>query len=915
MPMTKPAGSLRRERKTPSSASPFGTQLKLRASTAAIMAAIAVLSSGQALAADESQDIAELRAENARLRQELEATREAARQAKAGLAPATAVAPADNAAAKPATAFKAAGADGVVAFDKVVITSRNREEIAQNVPLPIQVIGGAQLERDDVKSVWDLPGKAPNLRLNPPGENARKVSISIRGVGRNGANDSAEGSVATIVDGVSLYYAGQAWNDYVDLDRIEVLRGPQGTLMGKNTTLGAVNIVTKAPSFTPSSSFEVGTGNLNSLQGKFSATGPLVDGLLAYRGTFVVDRANGLYTNTYQSFGNAKETWNETNRLAGRFQFLLTPSDDLSARFIFDKLRSDERTNLGFQWDNGPNTWSDGVARSSVTVPAGASGSFSRIGYLGKFTQRSAWFKNSDGTVYQPRLGSTNFGNSEARPQITNQYGSSAQVDWQLKDHTLTSITAYRYQDFDIKNGGNYDQFYIGNSGQQLWNKQFSQEFRLASTPAADKALDYQVGLYYLKARVYSDDPTYYGADAGAWNASSKDYNTLIANAAGRELLRASLDGIYQSSVTDARVRSVAGYGQADWHVTEQATLTAGVRETWEHKTNRISQQLDRPGQNLATLAAANGASAAQLAAATATRNGQVNTPFDFVDGLPIDDKLTAWNFGPSYKLSNDILLYSSVGKGVKSGIVAWKSTTDTTPSNLESEKSLDFELGFKSLLLDRKVQFNVNLYQTKITDYQTQVSVLQSDGVTNKSIWLNAPGVKARGLELEAAYQYSNRLSFSANGAYNLATYDGEFRVARPDVDTSLPQYAGLNGTVDLNGKQLYQAPKLSFNLGVNYQAPIAGYLGRVTLNNSYVSGTYLAVNQAAFSWQEGYNVTNLGLGLGSLDRKYELSLIGKNIFDKTYATSKGTYTSTGAETLQLGAPRFWGVIFRSKF
>ena len=345
------------------------------------------------------------------------------------------------------------------------------------MPLPVQVLGGEQLERDGVQSIWDLPEKAPNLQLNPPGENARKVSPSIRGIGRNGANDSAEGSVGTIVDGVTLYYSGQAWNDYVDLDRIEVLRGPQGTLMGKNTTLGAINILTKAPTFTDASSFEVASGNLNSLKGKFSSTGGVIDDKLAWRGTFVVDRASGDYTNSYQSFGKSKETWNEQNRIGGRVQFLATPTENITNRIIVDKLRSDERTNLSFQWSDGPTTWADGSPRSTS--------------YLRKFTERSQWFRNADGTPYQPLLGTSSFENAEARPQITNQWGVANDFRWNVAGHTLTSISAYRYQDFDIKNGGN-TRFYINNGGQQLWNDQISQELRLTSEPGGK--VDYQVG-------------------------------------------------------------------------------------------------------------------------------------------------------------------------------------------------------------------------------------------------------------------------------------------------------------------------------------------------------------------------------------------------------------------------------------
>lgn len=817
----------------------------------------------------------------------------------------------------PAWAAAASDADtndeDAAQLGKVVVSARNREEIAQDVPLPVQVIGGAQLDREDIKTIWDLTSKAPNLQLNPPGENARKVSPSIRGLGRGGANDSMEQSVGVIVDGVTLYYSGQVWSDYVDLDRIEVLRGPQGTLMGKNTTLGAISIVTKAPSFTPASSYELSAGDLNTLSGKFSATGPLVDGVLAYRGAFVVDRADGIYTNTYQSFGHAKETWRESNKIAGRFQLLWTPSETLSGRFIFDKLRSDERVNTGnVIVSNGPATYADGAARPTVTpIAYTPTGSYVNYGYLGKWAQRSAWFHNADGSVYQPPLGTTDIENSEARPQLTNQYGVSSQFDWSVANHTLTSITAYRYQDFDIKNGGQNGPFYIGNSGQQLWNKQVSQEFRLASTPADDKPFDYQVGLYYLDAEVYSDDPSYYGPDAGAWNASNAQYTTLITTAAGRELLRKSLDGVYQSSVTDATVQSLAGYAQADWHLTDKANLSIGVRQTEEKKQNRISQQLDRAGENLDTFGAALGATVAEINAAKAVRSGQITAPFGWVEGNDIDASLTAWNIGPSYKLTDDVLLYSSVGQGVKSGFIYFQQQRQPTDADFETdikpEKSFDIELGIKTLLLARKLQLNANVYQTKVTDYQA--SWTRDNPITpgaTISGWGNAPKVLARGVELESAYQLTKDLALNASGAYNQATYEAQWLVQTPESATTT--------YFDARGNQIAGVPKVTFNLGANYQVPVAGYLGRITLSNSYRSGAYLSDNHAAFTYQKAYTVSNLGVGFGSQDRKWELSLLIRNLFDTDYAHTKSTWAATSAQTQTIGAPRSITVAFRSK-
>jgi len=870
-------------------------------------AALTIGALGAVPAKAQTAQTRDLQAENEALRKEVEALRRQLGERLPQAAPATfQPASADNSELRPIPAVAIVETDSGPT-DDVVVSARNRQELAQDVPLPVTVIGGETLDREDIKSIWDLPAKVPNLQLNNPGENARKVSPSIRGLGRGGANDSMEQSVAVIVDGVTLYYSGQAWADYVDLDRIEVLNGPQGTLLGKNSSLGAINIVTKAPSFDPQYSFEIFAGDLDTLSGKFSASGPLVDDTLAYRVNFVADRSNGIYTNTWQSFGRAKETWRESNKLAGRAQLLWKPSSNFSARIIADKLRSDERVNTGNTLiSNGPATYADGTARPLLTPIAYTPvGTYATYGYLGRFTQKAAWFHNVDGTVYQPPLGTTDIANSEARPQVTNQWGIQSTLDWNLGGHTLTSITAYRYQDFDIKNGGQYGQFYISNGGQQLWNRQFSQELRITSQ--GGEAFDYQAGIYYLNARVYSDDPSYYGQDAGAWYASAAQFRTLIADGAGRELLRKSLDGVYNSRVTDARVQSLAAYAQADWRFARAATLTLGVRQTHEKKTNRVSHELDRPGENLATLSTSLGATPAQVAAAQAIRDGQIDPAFGWRDGNPIKADLTAANIGLSYDVSDDVLLYTSLGKGVKSGFIFFATDDFATESHIKPEQTYDIELGVKSTLFDRQVQLNINGYYTRIKNYQASWQREDPDRPGSFiSGWGNVEKIGAKGVELQALYRPNRDLSFNFAAAYNLARYETQWLAQTPEIATT--QY------FDLKGQQVTGVPKLTLSYGLNYNVPLGGFLGRITLSNAFRSGYYQNDNHAAFTWQDAYNVTNLGVGFGAEDRRWELSLLVRNLFDAEFYTSASTWSNSAAQSVTWGAPRTLIASFRSR-
>lgn len=799
-----------------------------------------------------------------------------------------------------ARAQNAPAADQAVTLENVVVTTRNREEIAQDVPVPVSVVSGQTLERDNVVGIAGLTQKVPNLGLF--GSNPRQTSISLRGIGKNSANDTMEPSVGVIVDGVTSAYVGQNWTDWVDLDRVEVIRGPQGTLLGKNTTLGVINISTKAPSFTPATVYEGRVGSRNDLEGKFSATGPIVDKVLAYRGSFFINKKDGMLANTWQS---GPETWNETYRVGGRLQFLLTPNPDLSARIILDQIQSSENGNKSLLVSNGPATFADGPARTIT------------------FASRLArsYFNNSDGSAYRPVYGNNQIEDSQARPQRTKQSGVSAEINAQLGEYTLTSITAYRRQHFDIKNGG-VTRFDIGNGGQQLWNDQSSEELRLSS--ALGGKVDYQLGLYALKAKVYSDDPTSYGADAGAFNASNAQYAALSAPQY-RGLLRASQDGVYRSYVLVPETTSGAVFGQLNWHLDDKATLTAGLRETHEKKTGRNRRELDRNGSALtndsgsdnsrAAQYGLNLANAADLAAWNAAKAlyvsaiGGAGAVYDWKQGQEINSNSLSWLLSPSYKVSDTVLLYASASQGEKSGAVEFVTASGPllgTPQNVRPERARDYELGVKSLLLGRALLLNANLYQTTVTDYQANLTVEDLTSSSGTRTYLgNIAGVRARGVEIEANYAATRNLKLNLNASFNRATY--------LDFSTTAPDTANVT-LVNFAGRQLHGAPKVIVNAGVDYAHPIGAYQGRLFFNNSYRSGTYLASNQSENTYQRAYTLADGGVAFGTQDGRYELSLVGRNLFNKAYATGAGSYSGSGAVTLQPGEDRALALVFRAR-
>ncbi|WP_295458535.1 TonB-dependent receptor [uncultured Thiodictyon sp.] len=953
-----------------------GRGRRLILGTAAVTLSASILAPGQAFSADDKV-VAELQAEIARLRQELAAAKGlpaqtapvAEPQGAAGAAPtrqaavaspkktpASKKAPAGSKAEAPAsdTANPGGSTDGAgfETLDAVVIRARNREERLQTVPIPVSVVTGQTLLRENGHTLAAVADRASNVKINQ--SNARQSSATIRGLGKQGQTDAMETSVGVMVDNVFYSYSAFSFQNLVDIDQVEVLRGPQGTLMGKNTNLGALVINTKMPSFTPEYFFQGEAGERNSYFGQASATGPVIDGLLAYRASFNVERLEGERTNVYspqQSYSGNRD------RLAGRFQLLFTPAPELQARFIVDILPKTLEGNTGsvtLGWD--PLTFASGASRIPGSRGAPANLSARSV----RFTERLSrdWFSNrisgfqANDVISRPLLW------TDAQNPVQNgQFGASAEVDWEVLNHTITSISAYRDVSFDARNDFDNTPFSVTYN----WNtdahfKQFSQEFRLTSKLGGP--IDYQAGLFYLENQNQTNLKGQYGPDAGAFYATDAQYARLNANAAGRSLLSDSLNYIQTVQSQWPRTRSLAGFGQLNWHFTEKGTLTLGARLTQENRFNNINNVLLQKGpgdaiaadndaataillfgpqatlanrtraQQAQQLAAANaaalkyfgtatyaGLTAAQqnqLKDATAIRSSQLGTYYGITPGIPLNSTAPSLLFSPSWKLSDNIFVYASVSYGEKSGLVYF-NTTDGTPQNAKPEKVIDYELGIKNSLLDNTLVLNVNLYQTDVTDYQQQLQTADPLSSTGwRTVTGNVPKVQLRGIEYDTSYTGFKHWNLRASGAFISAVYK-DFKNAGAPAEVS-----DVATVVDLTGRTLPGASKVSGNFGAEYRLPIRG--GNVfhsSFNTVYQSASNVAVDLSSYGQIPGYSTTDFTIGVGAESKRWDLNIVAQNVFDQRYVVAGTAFNKagTGIASTTYAPGRFVGVVWTAKF
>nr|WP_259741207.1 TonB-dependent receptor [Pseudomonas fluorescens] len=536
----------------------------------------------------------------------------------------------------------------------VTVEARRRSEDAQQVPTAMSVLGAQTLEEQRLYRLQDLQQAMPSV--NVAFMHARQSSLSIRGLGNNPASDGLEGSAGIYLDNVYLGRPGMAVFDLLDVEQIELLRGPQGTLFGKNTTAGVLNITTRRPSFTPQGSLSTSVGEDGYTQTQASFSGPLND-TLAGRIAAYRTRENGYVENDFDG-----HTLGGGVRQGARGQLLFQPNEDFNLRWLADYHEEDSSAGTRSLFSTGPT-----------------------INGVNRYEQRAA--------AVGATLAKGRHVNLDADQSVkVFQGGTSLEANWNLPgDYTLTSISVYRWWDFTPRNDDELNVDVMHNVGQSARDKQYSQEIRLAS-PIGER-FDYVLGAYYFRQEMRNTVFTDYGPLADTWNGTPQG----------------ALNNVTSVGHGEVDTDSFATFAQGTWHLTPRLDFSLGLRGTYERKLAEVTRNAPVGGATVSGAAAV----------ARAGRIGAYDSgDLSLYSFSPSALASLAWHVNDQV-LAYASLSHGEKSGGVNLS-VASASVAGADSLLIGSERANDAELGIKTTLLDQRLLLNANLFWTEVHGYQT---------------------------------------------------------------------------------------------------------------------------------------------------------------------------------------------------
>lgn len=717
-------------------------------------------------------------------------------------------------------------------LETITVTATRRAESLQNVPIAVSVLKGDELAKTNRNSVATIAAVIPTLNFRTNASN-KDASLFVRGVGTISTSPGVEPTVSTVIDGVVYARAGQATLDLFNIERIEVLRGPQGTLFGKNASAGVLNIVTKEPTTETSGFIDTsyfGGGDEKRISAGIA--GSLSDNA---RGSLAV--LWGDYDGNVTNIFNGDKV-NGYSKEGIRGKLVLTPSADLKVTLAADYLNSDDTIPVGVLYRNSTAAYPTGAI--TPTNPAVVAGG-------------APVLASEDNRRINQNL--------KTRVDDVNQ-GLSAQLDWSLGEHTLTSITAHRtWENTQIQDGDRLPAVIPGVQAQShdrgdVDFNQFSQELRLASPK--DNFIEYVAGLYFLT----TDDKQRYQRDIISTTGAA---HTGVAN--------------YNVDTTSYSV-----FGETTFNFTDRFRALAGLRWTnddieFDHvrvSTSEVSQAGIRPAES-----------------------GSGSTSEDEVSGRA----------GVEFDLTNDVTTYLTYSQGYKGpayNVFFNAATVNGDYLPLAPETSESIELGLKSTLFDNRLRFNAAIFDTKYDNYQANFRDVVGGTVVTRLI--NAGEVSSQGIEVDFEAKITSQ--FTLSGA--IAKIDARIDDFKIPVGLTPAQIAAAS----VNGKPLPFSPDVKGSVQATYLIELSSGL-QLELGTDYnwQSEVQYDLSQTPDTIQGSYGIWNASVALSDPAQGWRVALLGKNLADESYASFLQQANGSLYRAVPRDDERYFGVNARWDF
>ncbi|MEP4147496.1 MAG: TonB-dependent receptor [Halioglobus sp.] len=747
-------------------------------------------------------------------------------------------------------------------LEEILVTASRRVERLQDVPMSVSAFGSDFLQDSGVNGLTSLDEYTPNLKITP-GQSTRATSFRIRGIGSAGSNSGIDPSVGIFLDGVYQGRAGMSIGDLVDVERVEVLRGPQGTLYGKNTAAGALSVITKRPSTEFESMLEASYDTNEQLDLRGMVNLPLGESDHAVRlSGFMVD-GDYLYENSYNGEG-----LNDQGKWGGRARFLFDmrgqAGDEGFGEFLvtFDYTKEDKDccalAVIDYEGLSPLNT-------PSTNNPSAEWQAMLGLNDLGRPVLQYNAFEDSEG--FSPP-NSDPFGDDywlDGEVYSKTEVGGVA-VEWNREmasDSTLTFINAWRFYEAETAHDGDLTAYTASGAKDDIDLDQFSSELRLASP--GGQTIDGQVGLYAYYSELDS---------VGLLAQGQSLYENAIIRVAGTPIdLPMSVffpDGSLNTDDNIYTTTSYAAFGQVTWNINEEFSATLGMRYTYEKKEREGSQTSDPVpplGLELPPIAGPN---------------------FSYDHDRSDSDVSPSINL--RYFYNPDVMGYVSVSRGFKSGGFDQRRLAEGEDGEFDEEIATSYELGWKTTLYDRRLTFNGTLFLVDYEDFQAQ----SFDGAQVRVT--NAGDLRSYGTELELVFIPMADMTIGSAIGYVKAEYES-FDNGQCTIDQVFTQYYIIDGAQfgspgtesicnqDLAGEPLDNAPEWTVSSYVQYNFDIAEQLlGIARLEHNFIDSFYLDQDLDENLANDEVNLVNFRLTMSNQARDWDVSVWGRNILDEEY-------------------------------